>query len=42
MENMNFDDHGLLIGVIEIRMILNILVHAFKSPCCIVTSSLTL
>jgi hypothetical protein len=42
MENMNFDDLDLLLGVIEIRMVLNILVHAFKSLCCIVTSSLTL
>jgi hypothetical protein len=42
MENMNFDDLGLLLGVIEIQMILNILVHAFKSSCCIITSSLTL
>jgi hypothetical protein len=39
---MNFEDLGLLLGVIEIRMVLNILIHAFKSPCCIVTSSLTL
>jgi hypothetical protein len=42
MDNINFDNLGLLLGVIEIRMVLNILVLAFKSPCCIVTSSLTL
>jgi hypothetical protein len=27
MENMSFDDLGLLLGVIEIRMVLHILVH---------------
>jgi hypothetical protein len=27
MENMSFDDLGLLLGVIEIWMILHILVH---------------
>jgi hypothetical protein len=27
MENMKFDDLGLLLGVIEIRMVLHILVH---------------
>jgi hypothetical protein len=27
MENMSFDDLGLLIGVIEIRVVLHILVH---------------
>jgi hypothetical protein len=42
MENISFDDLGLLLGVIEIRMVLDILVDAFKNPCCIVTSSLTL
>jgi hypothetical protein len=29
MENMRFDDLGLLLGVIEIRMVLHILVHGF-------------
>jgi hypothetical protein len=29
MENMNFDDLGLLLGVIKIRMVLHILVHEF-------------
>jgi hypothetical protein len=42
MENISFDDLGLLLGVIEIQMVLNILVHAFKSPCCNVTSSCSL
>jgi hypothetical protein len=42
MENMSFDDLGLLLRVIEIRMVLNVLVHAFKSSCCNVTSSHTL
>jgi hypothetical protein len=27
MENMSFDDLGLLLGVIEILMVLHILVH---------------
>jgi hypothetical protein len=27
MENMTFDDLGLLLGVIEIQMVLHILVH---------------
>jgi hypothetical protein len=27
MENMSFDDLGLLLGVIETRMVLHILVH---------------
>jgi hypothetical protein len=27
MENMRFDDLGLLLGVIEIQMILHMLVH---------------
>jgi hypothetical protein len=30
MENMRFDDLGLLLRVIEIRMILHILVHKFR------------
>jgi hypothetical protein len=42
MENIIFDDLDLLLGVIEIWMVLNILVHAFKSLCCNVTSSCTL
>jgi hypothetical protein len=42
MENMNLDDPSLLLGVVEIQMVLNILFNAFKSPGCIVTSSLTL
>jgi hypothetical protein len=42
MENMSFDDLGLLLGVIEIRMALNILVQAFKSPSCNVASFDTL
>jgi hypothetical protein len=42
MENMNFNDLILLLGVIEIWMVLNILVDVFKSPCCIMTSSFTL
>jgi hypothetical protein len=29
MENMSFDDLGLLIGVIEIRVVLHILVHGY-------------
>jgi hypothetical protein len=27
MENMSFDDLGILLGVIETRMVLHILVH---------------
>jgi hypothetical protein len=27
MENMSFDDLGLLLGVIEIQMVLHILIH---------------
>jgi hypothetical protein len=27
MENMSFDDLGLLLGVIEIQMVLHILLH---------------
>jgi hypothetical protein len=34
MENMSINDLGLLLEVIEIWMVLNILFHAFKSPCC--------
>jgi hypothetical protein len=32
MENMGFDDLGLLLGVIEIRMVLHILVHGLRFP----------
>jgi hypothetical protein len=32
MENMNFDDFGLLLGVIEIRMVLHILVNGLRFP----------
>jgi hypothetical protein len=42
MENISCDNLSLLLEVIEIQMVLNILVHAFKSPCCNVTSLRTL
>jgi hypothetical protein len=32
MENMTFDDLGLLLGVIEIQMVLYILVHGLRFP----------
>jgi hypothetical protein len=32
MENMSFDDLGLLLEVIETRMVLHILVHGFRFP----------
>jgi hypothetical protein len=32
MENMSFDDLDLLLGVIEIRMVLHILVHGLRFP----------
>jgi hypothetical protein len=32
MENMSFDDLGVLLGVIEIRVVLHILVHGLQSP----------
>jgi hypothetical protein len=32
MENMNFDDLDLLLGVIEIRMVLHILIHGLRFP----------
>jgi hypothetical protein len=32
MENMNFDDFGLLLGVIETRMVLHILVNGLRFP----------
>jgi hypothetical protein len=39
---MSFDDLGLLLRVIETRMVLHILVMDFDSPYYSVTSSLTL
>jgi hypothetical protein len=30
MENMNFDNLDLLLGVIEIRMVLHILIHGLR------------
>jgi hypothetical protein len=32
MENMSFDDLDLLLGVIEIRLVLHILVHGLRFP----------
>jgi hypothetical protein len=32
MENMNFDDLGLLLGVIETRMVLHIVIHELRFP----------
>jgi hypothetical protein len=32
MENMRFDDLDLLLGVIEIRMVLHILVYGLRFP----------
>jgi hypothetical protein len=32
MENMSFDNLGLLLGVIEIRVVLHIVVHDFQFP----------
>jgi hypothetical protein len=32
MENMNFYDFGLLLGLIEIRVILHMLVHVVRFP----------
>jgi hypothetical protein len=32
MENMSFDDLGLLLGVIEIRMVLHILIYGLLFP----------
>jgi hypothetical protein len=32
MENMSFDDLGLLLGVIETQMVLHILVHGLRFP----------
>jgi hypothetical protein len=45
MENMSFDDLGLLLGVIEIYMVLYILVHRFRFPvwqCDIFTYSMSI
>jgi hypothetical protein len=42
MENMRFDDLGLLLGVTEIQMVPNTLVHVFKNPCYNVISSHTM
>jgi hypothetical protein len=32
MENKSFDDLGVLLGVIEIRVVLHILVHGVQFP----------
>jgi hypothetical protein len=32
MENMSFDDLDLLLGVIETRMVLHILLHGLRFP----------
>jgi hypothetical protein len=32
MENMSFDDLGLLLRVIKIRMVLHMLVHGIRFP----------
>jgi hypothetical protein len=32
MEDIDFDDLGLLLGVIEIRVVLHILVHGLRFP----------
>jgi hypothetical protein len=32
MENISFDDLSLLLGVIEIRVVLHILVHGLQFP----------
>jgi hypothetical protein len=32
MENMSFDDLSLLLGVIEIRMVIHMLVHGIRFP----------
>jgi hypothetical protein len=39
---MSFDNLGLLLGVIEIRVVLHILVHSLQFPMLKVTSPLTL
>jgi hypothetical protein len=45
MENMSFDDLGLLLGVIETRMVLHILAHGLRFPvlqCDIFTYSMSI
>jgi hypothetical protein len=45
MENMSFNDLGLLLGVIETRMVLHILVHGLRFPvlqCDIFTDSMSI
>jgi hypothetical protein len=45
MENMSFNDLGLLLGVIEIWMVLHILVHGLRFPvlqCNIFTYSMSI
>jgi hypothetical protein len=45
MENMSFDDLSLLLGVIEIRVVLHMLVHGVRFPvlqCDIFTYSVSL
>jgi hypothetical protein len=45
MENMSFNDLGLLLGVIEIWMVLHILVHGLRFPvlqCDIFTYSMSI
>jgi hypothetical protein len=42
MENISFDNLGLLLGVNEIRVVLHMLIHGLRFPCYNVTSSLTL
>jgi hypothetical protein len=45
MENMSFDDLGLLLRVIEIRIVLHILVHELRFPvlqCDIFTYSMSI
>jgi hypothetical protein len=45
MENMSFDDLDVLLGVIETRMVLHILVHGFRFPvlqCDIFTYSMSI
>jgi hypothetical protein len=32
MENMSFDDFGLLLGLIEIQVILHMLIHVVRFP----------
>jgi hypothetical protein len=45
MENMSFDDLGVLLGVIETRMVLHILIHRLRFPvlqCDIFTYSMSI